>query len=960
MKEAGLTYVQAVGAVGSLMGESTPNLKTNIKGTADNKGSNGIAQWHGERLKGLHDFARKHNSKWTDLTIQARYIAHELKTTEKAAYKEIKKAKTIEEATRIFTDKYERAGIPRHNERFSFAKKIHNLTIQHKDQFNSFNLKNIPGMASIKNQPPDNPNYESFWKGKSKADQNAIWEDYKKQVRNFKSNPAALEKYHVELYKRGVIGFDPDTREVTGVIGENIRAQNKRNEPRTKAYEQAQKTYAKALGNLVKDATYQVQIPSHISRTDPNYSFFKEAENSVQVRVQDEAIRDVNKALKDLERLEKSGISTAEQRRILSNTVLNLQSSDKQKQKNALLNVNREWERVTGKKAELFSEKTLKNGQKIVVPGKDATYNTKGTLGQNGGFAFKTDAPELSLQDPKVVTRNFSDLPVVLYNPQVFDNRPDTDVGELSDGLGDFSDVDYGTPLPDNLDYIGRRNMDPSDKNALESLKLRIAFEENKAKALLESQKAAQEASDKLKEEEKLANVQKVVDMIGVEPEEAAILDNGSLSLDIPFDELAKGAIGIALGKDMMDEELPMNDQRVNDAYIAMIHEHRRISEMGMNPSDEAEAKKAIAESYQIGIQNLVENSAGNRNLILGNLSRLDNINTNAMLTLAQMDQQAKSDARAKYEEGIKYISDFEARRAAINDERKYQSAVEKRAAGANIYGSAFKAMSDALGSYDAPGSIGYMNKVKAHVELNGYSPLVKGDGWGGKIWAERKAKEKSDAFNQRQYLQKRLAEMDPEERTELYRQVADNPMAIRTIAEAKFGTFDNPLDGSGQSTSQSGNITVNQIDPVSGASVSKTSESGATINMDLNMVQQPDGTMAPALPTGGTTPSNPSVAENLLKPETAATAGASINQNDKAPVIETSKDPNGNVIQVEKDANGNPINKPGDVESMANLVGMGGLLDTAKELNNMKNLFGEDEDEQYKFAKNLINQNLI
>lgn len=99
----GWTLEQSVGIVGNLIHES--NLDTEILGTADDKGSRAIAQWHGDRLKLLKS---KYGNKWTDYRNQLEFVDWELKNTEKKAGDALKNSKGVWEAGRVVSDLYER------------------------------------------------------------------------------------------------------------------------------------------------------------------------------------------------------------------------------------------------------------------------------------------------------------------------------------------------------------------------------------------------------------------------------------------------------------------------------------------------------------------------------------------------------------------------------------------------------------------------------------------------------------------------------------------------------------------------------------------------------------------------------------------------------------------------------------------------------------------------------------
>lgn len=99
----GVPAIQAAGIVGNLAAESAFN--TTVVGKADSKGSQGIAQWHSERLNGLKKFA---GNNWTNLDSQLDYVLYELNTTEKKAKNSLFAAKTPQEAALAFMNDYEK------------------------------------------------------------------------------------------------------------------------------------------------------------------------------------------------------------------------------------------------------------------------------------------------------------------------------------------------------------------------------------------------------------------------------------------------------------------------------------------------------------------------------------------------------------------------------------------------------------------------------------------------------------------------------------------------------------------------------------------------------------------------------------------------------------------------------------------------------------------------------------
>ena len=108
LKSIGLQPHQIAGVLGSLSLESFENLNT----LAHNKQTNafGIAQWLGDRLTGLKDFGKSIGRDFKNEDVQIDYLIHEIQNNnyEKRVLPLLKKAKTVEEATQIWTKVYER------------------------------------------------------------------------------------------------------------------------------------------------------------------------------------------------------------------------------------------------------------------------------------------------------------------------------------------------------------------------------------------------------------------------------------------------------------------------------------------------------------------------------------------------------------------------------------------------------------------------------------------------------------------------------------------------------------------------------------------------------------------------------------------------------------------------------------------------------------------------------------
>lgn len=93
---------QASAIVGNLKRES--NFNTTIVGTADDKGSQGLAQWHSGRLDNLK---KKYGANWTDFDNQLEFVNWELNNSHKKAGDALRQAKGVWDAGRVVTNQYE-------------------------------------------------------------------------------------------------------------------------------------------------------------------------------------------------------------------------------------------------------------------------------------------------------------------------------------------------------------------------------------------------------------------------------------------------------------------------------------------------------------------------------------------------------------------------------------------------------------------------------------------------------------------------------------------------------------------------------------------------------------------------------------------------------------------------------------------------------------------------------------
>ena len=243
---------------------------------------------------------------------------------------------------------------------------------------------------------------------------------------------------------------------------------------------------------------------------------------------------------------------------------------------------------------------------------------------------------------------------------------------------------------------------------------------------------------------------------------------------NFPWAQVLGNAAGAFTGIAMADKKIPMRDEQVSDAFRDYAAKIKKLSEIGLRPEEEAYAKRMITESYSGSIDQLVKASGGSRNLVLGNLGRVDAQKNKSLIELAVADASAKTDALHKYGEAMQYINEFDARRDIANNERKYKDVLMTKEAGAQLAQAGFAGVIDTLNEYrdNKPGSINHLRRSYFYREHFGYDPQLKDDGTGNTkytfSWFKKQNEnlaKKATEFNE---LRDMYWDMDEDERKQM------------------------------------------------------------------------------------------------------------------------------------------------------------------------------------------------
>jgi hypothetical protein len=120
-----LSDAQIAGVLGNLSQESGFNSRVNeggAVGAPKGVGGFGLAQWTGGRQTNLVNFAKQRKMDPGDPNLQAQFLTAELQGPEKRALASLQGAVSPEQSALVFRRDYERAGVPKDENRFKAAR----------------------------------------------------------------------------------------------------------------------------------------------------------------------------------------------------------------------------------------------------------------------------------------------------------------------------------------------------------------------------------------------------------------------------------------------------------------------------------------------------------------------------------------------------------------------------------------------------------------------------------------------------------------------------------------------------------------------------------------------------------------------------------------------------------------------------------------------------------------------
>lgn len=792
-----------------------------------------------------------------------------------------------------------------------------------------------------------NPNYDTAQKI-SDEEKIRIYEEYKRDYAAAlrSGTNSAFADMQKKYYKLGYIGYD-ENQNPKGFIHDFAERDKSDSQKRADMNHQIKRKVMDVTGKIIQKSIKNVDTSVTGSTAYANQG----GKKVIELKYDKELDADITKAVNEIAKLENDLGQGNKTRSYLQKLQSDLKKGGDTAYQ-AVKGIERYWSTASKIPVNFLN----KNGNELKL-GSDLDY-TEGYLrikpeSQKKGLDFRN----MSIPSTRAETATVNP-----GNPMFLDDlQYDVD--------GSYIDADYAYDSYDDfqtsqIDYFERDLGTPDPKIAQQNQEYARTGAQNEALRMAQTNANL----EKSREEERLESTRRageqslLQDLYTDDEDPTSMMGVDTTQLktefsDIPIGEIATAAAGIILGQDMMDEDLPLRDERINNMLLTYVHEAKRMADIGMNPSDEAAAKSALAESYQLGLQNITNASAGNRNLILGNLGRLDAQNAKGLMEMSMVDAEMKQRAFESYGKAMEYINDFEATRSIANNETKAKQAVLRNTSGQKIFSSAFESMMNAIESFEQPDSAYNLSKIQADIERQGFSDKIK-EGKGSKAYYDETIRRKNIGAAKEDYLQNFYSNLPPEERNKVLDETAG--MGQKAQFDYLQQTYGINPDVWGEITeSANKEMTVITTDPITGDKAVTTAPSEATIPMTVNQTVDQNGN------THLVSPIEMSEAAKGIATGFGFPTPGIINQGneDASKAIQNIGKPQDQIQNNETDM-GNRLSikayEDQDIDfmqSIADSVGLSDDYNKARAIDSFIGLMPEDEDERYSAAKNIIDK---
>jgi|TARA_R110002012_G_scaffold58573_3_gene152009 hypothetical protein len=188
---------------------------------------------------------------------------------------------------------------------------------------------------------------------------------------------------------------------------------------------------------------------------------------------------------------------------------------------------------------------------------------------------------------------------------------------------------------------------------------------------------------------------------------------------------LVAATMGRQAYNDAMKEIKPLELPGLSDMFKKHLYQTQQLSKMGFTPEEAAKHRKDIDKAYQIGIENSVRGTAGDRAKFLATSGVLDAERSTALLNFAAKDAELQRINMDKYGQALNFKEEFEYRKGAAERADDLAEQIRNKQGASNFAQLAFQQVADNMNDQSSIYKNMFEQMLANKIQNNSNNPIV-------------------------------------------------------------------------------------------------------------------------------------------------------------------------------------------------------------------------------------------
>ena len=170
--------------------------------------------------------------------------------------------------------------------------------------------------------------------------------------------------------------------------------------------------------------------------------------------------------------------------------------------------------------------------------------------------------------------------------------------------------------------------------------------------------------------------------------------------------------------KDAMQEVQPQKRADLSPLFYEQYRQSKELAKQGFAPNEERAIRERIDDAYQVGLENAVRGTAGNRARFLAQSGVLDSARSSALLNFAAQDDQLRRQNQKEFTDLMMFKENFDQQRSEQQRAEDMRLQLQDKSAAGQFAAQAFSNVLSGLSGNNA-----LLKRAFGNLQLGGFTP---------------------------------------------------------------------------------------------------------------------------------------------------------------------------------------------------------------------------------------------